>query len=76
MKMSDVYAEKPWLKNYDEHVPPKLEYEEKTFTEKFEEAVKEHPDKPALIYMGKRITFRELDLLSNQLAAYFIDIGL
>ena len=26
--------------------------------------------------MGKRITFRELDLLANQLAAYFIDIGL
>jgi long-chain acyl-CoA synthetase len=74
--MSDVYAEKPWLKNYDEHVPPQLEYEEKTFAEKFEEVVKEHPDKPALIYMGKRITFRELDKLANQLAAYFIDIGL
>jgi len=74
--MSDIYAEKPWLKNYDEHVPPTLEYEDKTFAEKFREVVEEYPDKTALIYMGKKITFREIDLLSNQLAAYLIKVGL
>jgi len=74
--MSDVYAEKPWLKNYDEHVPPTLEYEEKTFAEKFRETVEEYPDKTALIYMGRKITYLELDRLSNQLAAYLIKKGL
>ena len=74
--MSDIYAEKPWLKNYDEHVPPTLEYEEKTFVEKFRETVEKFPDKTALIYIGKKITYRELDLLSNQLAAYLIKSGL
>ena len=74
--MSDIYAEKPWLKNYDEHVPATLEYEEKTFVEKFREIVEKFPDKTALIYMGKKITYRELDLLSNQLAAYLIKSGL
>ncbi len=74
--MSDVYAEKPWLKNYDPHVPPTLEYEEKTFAEKFREIVEKYPQKTALIYMGKKITYRQLDLLSNQLAAYLIKIGL
>jgi acyl-CoA synthetase (AMP-forming)/AMP-acid ligase II len=74
--MSDVYAEKPWLKNYDENVPATLEYENKTFAEKFEEMARKYPDKPALIWMGKKITYRELDRLSNQLAAYLIKIGL
>ena len=38
--------------------------------------VERYPDKPAFIYMGKKITFRELDTLSNQLAAYLIKSGL
>ncbi len=74
--MSDIYSEKPWLKNYDKNVPATLEYEEKTFTEKFRETVGKYPDKPALLYMGKKITFREIDLMSNQLAAYLIKSGL
>jgi len=73
--MSDIYAEKPWLKNYDENVPPTLEYEEKTFAEKFREVVDRYPDKTALIYMGKHITFRQLDLYANQLAAFLIKNG-
>ncbi|MBU4179910.1 MAG: AMP-binding protein, partial [Actinobacteria bacterium] len=74
--MSDVYSEKPWLKNYDENVPPTLEYEEKTFSEKFQETVEKYPDKTAIIYMGKKITYREIDLLGNQLADYLIKSGL
>ncbi len=73
--MSDIYAEKPWLKNYDEHCPPTLEYEDKTFAEKFREMVEKYPDKTALIYMGAMISYRQLDVYSNQLAAYLIKIG-
>ncbi len=74
--MSDIYSEKPWLKNYDKNVPPTLEFESKTFAEKFREIAAKYADKPALIYMDKKITFREIDLLSNQLAAYLIKSGL
>lgn len=73
--MQDIYSQKPWTKNYDENVPPTLEYEDKTFAEKFRETVEKYPDKTAIIYMENKITFRELDLLSNQLAAYLIKIG-
>jgi acyl-CoA synthetase (AMP-forming)/AMP-acid ligase II len=73
--MSDIYSEKPWLKNYDDNVPPTMEFEEKTFAEQFREIVERYPDKTAIIYMGKNISFRELDQLSNQLAAYLIKIG-
>jgi len=74
--MSDVYSEKPWLKNYDKNVPVTLDYEQKTFAEKFQETVDKFPDKTAIIYVGKEFTYRELDELSNQLAAYLIKSGL
>jgi len=74
--MTDIYSQQPWLSHYDDHVPPNLEYEDKTYAEKFREAVEHDPSKTALIYMGKRISYGELDRLSNRLAAYFIDIGL
>ncbi|MCX5851378.1 MAG: AMP-binding protein [Deltaproteobacteria bacterium] len=74
--MGDIYTEKPWVKNYDKHAPPTLKYEEKTFAEKFREIAEKYPDKTAIIYMGSKLTFRDLDVLSNQLAAYLIKIGL
>jgi len=74
--MGDIYSEKPWLKNYDENVPATLEYEEKTFAEKFQETVEKYADKVAIIYVGREFTYRELDDLSNQLAAYLIKSGL
>ncbi len=74
--MSDIYSEKPWLKNYDRDVPPTLDYAEKTFAEKFAETVEKFPDKTALIYMGRSITFREVDELSDRFANYLIASGL
>ncbi|MHB8896462.1 MAG: AMP-binding protein, partial [Candidatus Geothermincolia bacterium] len=68
--MGDIYSEKPWLKNYDEGVPTTLDYEIKTFAEQFHETVEKYPDKTAIIYIGKEFTYRQLDELSNQLAAY------
>ncbi len=74
--MSDVYSEKPWLKNYDKHVPATLEYEDKTFADKFEEMVGKYPNKTALHWMGAKISYSQLDKYANQLAAYLIKNGL
>ncbi len=74
--MTDIYSEKPWLKNYDEHVPPTLTYEDKTFADKFEEMVGKYPYKTALHWMGAEISYSRLDKLSNQLAAYLVKNGL
>lgn len=74
--MSDLYADRPWLKSYDKHVPPSLKYEDKTFAEKFREIAGKFPDKTAIIYMGKQLTYRQLDQLSNQVAHYLIKSGL
>lgn len=74
--MDNVYAKKPWLKGYDQHVQANLSYEEKTFAEQFEEIAKKLPDKVAFNYIDLPFTFGQLDELSNRLAAYFIECGL
>lgn len=72
---NDVYSQKPWLRHYDKHVAPNLQYETKSFAEKFAEVVAKYPNKTALIYMGAHITFKQLDELSNRLAHYLVSIG-
>lgn len=74
--MSDVYSDKPWIRSYDGHVAPSLKYEEKTFAEQFAETAAKYPDKTALIYMGRRLSFRDLDILSDRLAHFLVRSGL
>jgi long-chain acyl-CoA synthetase len=72
----DIYSQKPWLKNYDKNVPATLQYEEKTFAEKWYETVQKYGEKTALIYMDNKLTYNQLDRLSNQLAAYLKSAGI
>jgi long-chain acyl-CoA synthetase len=73
---ANPYAEKPWLKFYDPHVPPNLEYPDTTFVQLFREAVGQCAARVALHYMGTAITFGELDLLSNKFAHFLVKRGL
>ena len=74
--MSDPYAQKPWLKHYDDHVPESLIYPSKTYIEVVRETTSLIPTRTAVYYMGRGITFHELDIFSNQLAHFLIDCGL
>ena len=68
--MSDPYALKPWLKHYDDHVPQSLNYSSKTYPEVFREATTYIPTRIAIHYMGRGITYHELDKLSNRFAHF------
>jgi long-chain acyl-CoA synthetase len=72
----DIYSQKPWLKNYDKNVPATLQYEDKTFAEKWFETVQKYGEKTALIYMENELSYNQLDALSNQLAAYLQKQGI
>jgi len=74
--MSDPYAEKPWLKHYDDHVSPSLNYSNKTYAELFREATTHIPARTAVYYMGRGITYHELDKLSNRFAHFLQNRGL
>ena len=74
--MADPYSAKPWLKFYDKHVPPSLEYPQKTYLAYFSEAVQSVPHRVAVNYMGAGITFRELDHLSDKFACFLQRSGM
>ena len=74
--MADPYSAKPWLKFYDAHVPPNLEYPQKTYLAYFSEAVASVPRKAAVYYMGREITFHELDRFSDIFARFLQRAGM
>ena len=74
--MESIYMQKPWLKNYDKQVSATLNYDTRTFCERFRDTVAKYPDKPAVFYLGKALTFKDLDIYSNQLAHYLKKSGL
>jgi acyl-CoA synthetase (AMP-forming)/AMP-acid ligase II len=74
--MPDPYALKPWLKHYDEHVPHSLNYSDKTYAELFREATDQVPSRVAVYYMGRGITYQELDNLSARFAHFLKKSGL
>lgn len=75
--MSDPYAGKFWQKSFDAHVKTHFDYpENKMFSDLVVEAVEEVPDITAVSYMGKDITFRQLDALSNSFANFLIKQGM
>ncbi len=74
--MDDIYSKKPWLKFYDPHVPEHLTYENKPYARLFIETAEKLPRQVAVNYMGREITFGELDRLSNQFARFLVNQGL
>jgi len=64
-----VYDERPWLELYAKGLPGDIEPEHDSMLAAFAHIVTEHPGRVALLYFDTPITFRELDELSDALAA-------
>jgi len=68
--------EKIWLKHYEKGVPKTIDYPDKPLFKLVEEAAKDYPDTPAVIFMGKKITYKELQKAIDQFAAALYDLGI
>lgn len=68
-------SDRPWLKHYDKDVPYHIDYPEVPLFYFLEEAAQKYPDAPATIFKGAKVTYRELNELSNRLAAGLADLG-
>src|SRR5579875_71378 len=64
-----VYDDKPWLALYAPGQPAEITPEYGSAVEMFRATVRRNPDGDAIRYFGSRITWRELDALTDAFAA-------
>ncbi|WP_438979169.1 AMP-binding protein [Polynucleobacter sp.] len=68
---------KPWLKNYLEGVPHEIDLAgHSSIIELIEESFKAYPNHIAIESMGHTMSYRQLDVLSKDFAAYLQTLGL
>lgn len=68
--------ERPWYKHYPEDIPRTIEYDKKPLYQFLQETAERVPDKKALNFMGKEMTFREILTEAKKLANYLQKLGL
>jgi len=67
---------RPWLSHYDADVPHSLApYPERTLLDYLAEHAREHADDPGLVFEGKRISWAELERLSDAFAGALAELG-
>jgi long-chain acyl-CoA synthetase len=74
--MQSTYEKRPWLSSYPDGVAHDLELGSATAIDDFNKTVLSKPDSPAVYYFDHAISYREINELSNSLAAAFGDFGL
>jgi len=67
--------EKPWYKFWPPGIRKHIDYPEVPLFEFLRDSAKKYPDKTAIIYFDRKITFRELDVLSDKFATALVDFG-
>jgi long-chain acyl-CoA synthetase len=70
-----MMTEAPWIKSYPKGVRWDAKLPTMPLQEILEESAKKWADKPAVEFMGRRITYRELNDLANRAAKGFQNLG-
>ncbi len=65
-----------WHKSYAPGVLPSINYEEVTLPEALSRTAGKFPDVTALVLMGRKISYRELDRLVDRFASSLLKLGL
>ena len=68
-------SERPWLAHYDEGVPKHFDYPKVPLHHFLEQSAKKYPDNPCTIFKGAVISYQEMDVITDRLAAALTDMG-
>jgi long-chain acyl-CoA synthetase len=66
---------RPWHDYYDKGIPTSLSYPEVPIFHFLDESTKQYPDKACTIFKGAEITYSEMSLITDRLAAALVDLG-
>ena len=67
--------ERPWFKQYDPGVPRSIVYPAVPLTHLLTEAARRFPDRPCTVFKGAALTYRQMDQMTDQLAAALAELG-
>ncbi|MGD2253469.1 MAG: long-chain fatty acid--CoA ligase [Anaerolineales bacterium] len=70
-----MFKHKPWLRFYESHVPPTIDYPQSTIPAALEETARKHHDHPVLIYKGRMIPYGEYYQAVDRFAAALQGLG-
>ncbi len=68
--------EKPWLALYPQQVPHSIDYPRKPLQQFLREAAEQFPQKTAIHFLGKELTYKEIYEQAIKLASYLQQLGL
>ncbi len=68
-------SDKPWLARYDKGVPQTFEIPQVPLFHFLEESARKYPDRACTIFKGAVISFREMNALTDSVAAALVDMG-
>jgi len=69
-------APAPWLAHYDAGVPASLApYPDRTLVDDLRDHARAQPDRAAMLFKGRAVSWRELETLSDACAAAFAELG-
>ena len=66
---------RPWHDYYDEGIPSSLTYPEVPIFHFLDDSAKKYPDKPCTIFKGAEISYKEMNKITDQLAAALVGLG-
>jgi long-chain acyl-CoA synthetase len=75
MSFKEAYEARPWLKFYLKDVPADVPIPEKSVIELFDESTDKWKDKTALIFYGRKMSYKELRDHTDRLATALADLG-
>ena len=75
MSAIETYLARPWLAHYQKGVPASVEVPARSLAQAFDEATERAPDRPAVVFYGRSISFRELRDATDRFAAALAALG-
>ena len=75
MDAKALYMKKPWLKFYPEGVPEMVDIPSQSVPEIFDDGTEKYGNKTAMIFYGRKISYRLLRELVNRFATALADLG-
>jgi long-chain acyl-CoA synthetase len=75
MGATEIYLSRPWLAHYSPGVPAEVDVPLKSVAQAFDEATARAPQRPAVVFYGRSITYAELRGAADRLACALAGLG-